>query len=187
MPFLCGIFILLRTHLLNVLFRWNFDHFSCQFRVILDIVSQCADDASQSVIPFEEIVLDGKRNFLKDKTLRVDHLKNFQHVYVLVKDILSNYTWNKQSAFNFATQLLANLCQKRRPIKTFLQTDYSGQAIWEIDNDIEDVIAAIFCPKVVDVVVELIYQISEISFGALRFDVFQEALLERSLEGKKLR
>ena len=29
LPFLCGIFIFLRTHLLTVLFWWNFDNFSC--------------------------------------------------------------------------------------------------------------------------------------------------------------
>lgn len=100
---------------------------------------------------------------------------------------MSDDSRNQQSAFDFATQLLANLCQKRRPIETFLQTDYSGQTIWEIDNDIEDIVAAILCPKVVDVVIELIDQVSEICFSALRFDVFQEALLERSFEGKTLR
>lgn len=109
LPLLSSILILFTTHLLYVLLRRNLHHLPRQLRIVLDIVSQMGNNASQSIVSLQQIVFDRNSYLLENHTLRIQYLKNLQHVDVLIQNTLSYHSGNQQTFLNFSLQILPNL------------------------------------------------------------------------------
>jgi len=78
-------------------YKVNFEYTYVKNFNYLRIVSESRNDASKSIVPFQEVVLDRQCYLLEDQTLRVNDLQNFQHIDVLVQNILSYYSRDQQS------------------------------------------------------------------------------------------
>ena len=111
MPFVRSIFILLATHLLDVLFRRDFDYFSSEFRIVFDIIRQMRNDTSEGIIPFEKVIFDRDCYLFKDHALRIQYLKHFKHIDVLIEDALGDDSRNEQPLFDFSIQVFSHFTQ----------------------------------------------------------------------------
>jgi len=52
-------------------------------------------DASECVVAFEQVLANREGDFVKNEALRVDYLQYFQHVDVVVENVLGDHSWNK--------------------------------------------------------------------------------------------
>lgn len=118
MPFFSCILILLAAHLFDVLFGGNLDDFPRQLGVVFDVVSEVRDDAAEGIVSLEEIILDGDSDFFKDHALRIQNLQNFKHVNILVQDTLSDNSWDQQSFFDLAIEILSHFAQLNYNLST---------------------------------------------------------------------
>lgn len=126
MPFVSSIFILLATHLLDVLFRRNFDDFSSEFRIVFNIIGQMRNDTSEGIVPFEKVIFDWDCYLFKDHALRIQYLKYFKHIDVLIEYALGYDSRNKQPLLDFSIQVFSHFTQlkisKNVPMETYRGT-----------------------------------------------------------------
>ncbi len=55
------------------------------------------DNAPQSVISLQKIVLDWSGDLIKDNTIGIKNLQHFEHIQVLIENVLSENTRNEES------------------------------------------------------------------------------------------
>ena len=53
------------------------------------------DNAPQSVISLQKIVLDWSGDLVKDNTIGIEDLEHFEHIQVLIENVLSENTRNE--------------------------------------------------------------------------------------------
>lgn len=66
----------------------DFYYFLGKFGVVICIISEEGNNTTQGIIPFQKVVFYGEGDFVKYKSMRINNLKHFQNIYVLIQDIL---------------------------------------------------------------------------------------------------
>lgn len=81
------------------------------------------DNAPQSIVSLQKIVFDRSGDLVKDNTIGIENLQHFEHIQVLVKNVLSENTRNEESLLNTKVELFSQLIEKMRLIETFFKRD----------------------------------------------------------------
>lgn len=110
LPPLGRVLVFVALHLLNVLLGGDLHELLGQLRVVLYVVSEERDNASEGVVTPQQVVLDGESDAVKNEAMGVDNLQDLEHVDVLVEDIVGEDSWNEQpllhSQHKFVRQLI---------------------------------------------------------------------------------